>query len=103
LVTVALNQEYTGCGLVEASQRGGVRFYARALARFVSKPTQPLVPGETARKHSVKQSYNRLSGCAQAPICGAFRQMIDKSVSFLTDRPLHANAAGGSFAFLVSR
>jgi hypothetical protein len=112
LVTVALNRELQGCELAEASQRGGVRFYAGALARFAPEhhgnptPKQSVKPG----RKSVKQSYTRLSGLTQAGIWSVWRipavsktPPIHASVSFLADRLLCESAAGGPFAFLVSK
>ena len=91
---MALNQNLTGCELAEASQRGGVRFYAVALARTASNHPETTIPRQSVKPRQVKQSYTRLSGLTQA--------VINNSVSFVTDRPLREGVADGSFAFLVS-
>jgi hypothetical protein len=104
LGTVALNQVIKSCELIEASHRGGVRFWAGALARTASNPPSRLTP-----KQRLKQSYTRLSGLTQAgfssvrDISAVSKSLrIHFEVSFLTDRSLHESAANGLFAFLVS-
>jgi hypothetical protein len=111
---VALNQVNKSCELVEASHRGGVRFWAGALARTASISPGTTIPKQRSKplSGSLKQSYTRLSGLTQAGISGEWQIPaalknspihIDNCVSFLTDRSLHQGAASGLFAFLVSK
>jgi hypothetical protein len=110
LVTVALNQEFTGCELKRASQSGGVRLFGEAVARFSPKYPALPTPDESLRltsEGSAKQSYTRLSGRLQGAIYGPLPIAIpvrqSTQVSFSTCRPLLWNAADGLSAFLISK
>jgi hypothetical protein len=97
LVTVALNQELTGCELKRASQSGGVRFFVEALACFASA-----YPKDAALELSptgpVKQSYNRLSDDIQVAIYGPLENCETRPAavhSFIFDMPAVAFEGSG--------
>jgi hypothetical protein len=117
LVTVALNQEFTDCELKRASQSGGVRLFAEAVARFAPEYSAQSVPADPAKPSRagcvkptpagcVKQSYTRLSDRLQGAIYGPLAIAIpvrqSSKVLFSTCRPLRQKAAVGLSAFLVS-